>query len=373
MAHDDMTLDELAEAAPQQASEEMPANLREMLESQTGLFVESAAAPQVDVTPQPVPGVSGVWRIPAGDIRTTIPGREQTESAPGPAMGEGPDTDTALGSADAAALATEGYRPPWVDVDPLPRLAPFRAPSGSGLPSDHVYYEPLPRSVPTTRASEAVSFSWPWRLIGKVFSSGGPGGGEGGSGVLVGPNLILTASHVAPWGATGGWSMQFFPGYRMGQTPGLGSSFVEQFRGVRTEPEASGLDYVICKLYSPLGNAHGWMGTQSWGNEDEYYNRRFIASGYPDTFGGRAAVEFDVRVVDIDNDGDGLEIELPIHLGLTDGWSGGPLWFMSNGAPICVGVQSGSEKDGFDPRRHVTAGGRHMVDLVRFGLANWRP
>jgi hypothetical protein len=38
-----------------------------------------------------------------------------------------------------------------------------------------------------------------------------------------------------------------------------------------------------------------------------------------------------------------------------------------------VGVLSGSEKDELDPRRAVFAGGSGMMDLIRFGLANWRP
>ena len=208
--------------------------------------------------------------------------------------------------------------------------------------------------------------SWPWCTIGKVFSTGGPSGPEEGSGVLVGPNLMLTASHAAPWGS-GAWSMEFVPATAAGST--VCSSFVSQFRGVRTEPEVSGLDVVVCRLYSPLGNALGWMGTQSWGNEDEYYRRRFMSSGYPATFGGRPAVEHDISIVDIDNDGDGLELELPIGHPLTDGWSGGSLWYFPNQQAVAVGIQPGSEKDEFDPRRHVNAGGRHLVDLVRFGLA----
>jgi hypothetical protein len=219
-------------------------------------------------------------------------------------------------------------------------------------------------------AEEAIRLSYPWRTIGKLWATGGPSGPESGSAVLVGPNLILTASHCAPWGAAS-WSMQFAPAFRAGEAPPFGSSFVESFRGVRTEPEVSGLDYVICKLYVPLGNAIGWMGTQWWGNEDEYYNRRFTASGYPASFGDRPAVAYDVRVEDIDDDGDGLEVEVSRHHGLTDGWSGGPLWYFPNQNPTVVGILSGFETDEFDPRRSVFAAGKHMVDLVNFGLSTW--
>jgi V8-like Glu-specific endopeptidase len=40
--------------------------------------------------------------------------------------------------------------------------------------------------------------TWPWGLVGKVFTSGG----WVGSGALIGPSLIATAGHVVPsgWG-----------------------------------------------------------------------------------------------------------------------------------------------------------------------------
>lgn len=46
---------------------------------------------------------------------------------------------------------------------------------------------------------------------------------------------------------------------------------------------------------------------------------------------------------------------------------------MPGEGPTVVGVLSDNEKDEFDPRFHVFAGGKGMVDLVKFGLDNWRP
>ncbi|WP_408011195.1 hypothetical protein ACJROX_13280 [Pseudalkalibacillus sp. A8] len=76
---------------------------------------------------------------------------------------------------------------------------------------------------------------------------------------------------------------------------------------------------------------------------------------------------------DIDNDSPGKELEFS-HAGHPDirhGWSGGPLWL-----PIerkVVGICSGSEKEGLDPRFIVYSGGNGMVDLVKFGQDNWHP
>lgn len=74
---------------------------------------------------------------------------------------------------------------------------------------------------------------------------------------------------------------------------------------------------------------------------------------------------------DIDDDSPGIELETVIYT--TGGWSGGPLWFFSGSDPIVVGVLSGEETDGLDPRRDVYAGYRAMVELVQFDHDHWRP
>jgi hypothetical protein len=188
----------------------------------------------------------------------------------------------------------------------------------------------------------------------------------------MGPNLMLTASHVASW-VGDPWSMEFVPAFRAGDPNPrpFGSSFVSQFRGIRWEGGATGYDYVICRLYSPLGQSLGWMGYNAFGDEDEYYRWRYTSTGYPSNFQGRMAVEFNVAVADIDSDDPGLELEFSMGtLGLGPGWSGGPLWqfHQPNRDPRVHGTVTGAETDFLDPTRHVISAGFHMVDLVKFGL-----
>ncbi|SOR76680.1 V8-like Glu-specific endopeptidase [Streptomyces chartreusis NRRL 3882] len=76
---------------------------------------------------------------------------------------------------------TQGYRPPWVPHEFLPRLVPFQTAEHPG----RVYMEP--------KAVEAERLTYPWRTNGLVITNGRPAG----SGVLVGPNLMLTASHCS--------------------------------------------------------------------------------------------------------------------------------------------------------------------------------
>jgi hypothetical protein len=341
-----MTLDEIADAATVPATQPMPPEMRQILSPDSGVYIHSRSKPKLDFTTEKLPGAPDMWRVRSShdeELLTTIPGQEQIELRPQGAAA--PKEQTAR---------TDGYRPPWIPQDYLPRLAPFRI-------GDEVYLEP--RAV-----EEGNRLRYPWHTVGIVFNSNG----RRGSGVLVGPNLLLTAGHLAPWGASS-WSMEFVPAYREGDRP-FGSSFVQSYRGYNTAPEVSGHDYIICKLYNPLGQALGWMGTQSWGNEDEYYRRRYSSSGYPGSFGTRPAVELDMGLRDIDNDSPGLELEFSAagHPDVSPGWSGGPLWLPGEG-PNVVGVLSGVETDGFDPPFQVYAGGGGMVDLVRFGLDNWRP
>jgi hypothetical protein len=132
---------------------------------------------------------------------------------------------------------------------------------------------------------------------------------------------------------------------------------------------------VICRLYEPLGNRTGWMGSKSFGKDGDYENRRWTSVGYPDVFmGGQdAAVDFNIEIVDIDNDGnDSRELETDYDVAFGGGWSGGPLWGWFDDDAKVIGIKSGWEADGWDPARGVFAGGRPMVDLVKFGWAHWQ-
>lgn len=278
---------------------------------------------------------------PVKELLHVIPGQEQVELDPAEAA-----------SASAAESVTEPYRPPWAKFADPTVIDTFEV-------DGETFFEPLVHEEPNP-------LLFPMCTVGIVFNSNG----KRGSGVLVGPNLLLTAGHVAPWGASN-WSMEFVPAYRNGNRP-FGSSFVQAYRGFNTNNGVTGHDYIICKLFNPLGNALGWMGTRSFASEGDYTNKRYVSSGYPGSLGQIPAVELDMGIRDIDDDSPGRELEFALRVNLGPGWSGGPLW-QHTAQPYAVGVLSGQEKDGLDPTRLVYAAGSAMVDLVNFGHANWRP
>ena len=272
-------------------------------------------------------------------------------------------------------LEITGVRPEWADLQRVPPLEVV-------VSRDRIERRARAKALtPVTLAHEALRFTYPWCTIGSVRSGYHPNYDvaiSGGTGVLVGPNLMLTASHVAPWGhGPAGWWMEFTPAFNAQHSvpKPFGSSFVDSYRGIKYASDASpgGTDYVICKLYEPLGKKVGWMGTRSYGDENKYYDQPFTSVGYPTDFQGRPIVDFDIYVKDIDGDGSGLELETLYAKAFGGGWSGGPLWSsaVDGSDPRVYGIKSGWEVDGYDPARGVFAGGGYMVELVKYGLANW--
>jgi hypothetical protein len=356
-----MTLEELAQAQPIRATEPEPPRIAALRERPPALYAVSESAPDVEVTRERFGADEGraVWRV---GVRAAT-GRALC----GPPVLEADRVavrDLITGDCDPL---TTGHRPAWADVEYLPRLVPHRLarvrPRRRSPPPMHLFHQ---------HNFEALSQSYPWRCTGKVFTFNAEGPEGSGTGVLVGPNLMMTASHVWPWGQAGR-SMLFSPGFRDGhQQP---TSFVTRVRGVKItdDDDPSGYDYVICQLEQPLGEMLGWMGSCSFGNEDDYAIRRWISSGYPTWFkdGNRPAAEFDVEIVDIDSDDPGLELETTYNTAMGGGWSGGPLWGVIDDDFKIVGIKSGWEVDLYDPARGVFAAGRLMVELIKHGLAHF--
>lgn len=163
---------------------------------------------------------------------------------------------------------------------------------------------------------------------------------------------------------------------RGGFTEPFGGSFVEQFNGVQIDDDVTGRDVVICKTYRPLGDLTGWLGRWRWFSDDEYRNWPYTSVGYPGNpyQGQRPVIQAFCAIDDVDSDGDGLELET--HPFTSDGWSGGPLFFWRNGAPLVVGVCAGREEEVdlwefFTKTHSVFSGGPRLLDLIAFGEANW--
>ena len=253
---------------------------------------------------------------------------------------------------------TKVYKPEYCDTPECIRILDKLRPDYDD-PTQHIFER---------RINESLHV-WPHCAIGKIWV----GANHNyqcplwtGTGVLVGKDLMLTASHTIPWNRDGWW-MRFVPAYSEGSEP-FGSSYIMDVRGY----EATGTsadDFAICKLYTPLGDTCGWMGTEGWTIDSHYTSASWNRAGYSHLF-KNGEVQFwedEQKIKKIKDDGCFKLLETK---GDPWGWSGGVLWGWSGDDAVVIGALSGSE--------HLLiftsvgwAGGPGMVDLVNWAWTHW--
>jgi V8-like Glu-specific endopeptidase len=216
---------------------------------------------------------------------------------------------------------------------------------------------------------------YPWRCIGKIFAWTDPSGGPSwwGTGALVGRNVVVTASHICPWGASR-WMMQFVPASWDGSSS-VGSgvlSYVQSYRGYREHGQ--GDDMAVLKLYTALGDSLGYFGYKSY-NDDWEGGNYWTKCGYPGAVAGGqrpSRIQW-YPIVDDDNDGAGVELEYKADS--TPGDSGGPVFGWWSGWPYVIGAHSGGEEEYHFPwyivKNNVAAGGSALSSLIAWARSNW--
>ncbi len=253
------------------------------------------------------------------------------------------------GLQDSEVTGYAAHRPPWQDLAVVPRLAPSSA-----------------------RRLELLDRGFPWVTIGEVTVGDTKNYDKPiytATGVLVGENILLTASHVAPWGQfPGTWWMRFVPGSRGGVGP-YGDSYVECFVGSAHDgSRVTGADIVACKLYRSLGRLTGWMGVHCFADDFDYSHQPLSSVGYPAP-ADRPIVDAFASVEDVIAVGDGLELHTAPFTEI--GWSGAPLFGWIEGSHRIVGIDSGlADQIGLWSALRsqcVFAGGRRLVSLVELG------
>lgn len=225
---------------------------------------------------------------------------------------------------------------------------------------------------------------YPWRCAGRVLIWNNPGAffwdppDASGTAALVGPNMVVTSSHLIPAGLSK-FKAIFLPGLF-----GAKRSF-DQFSYVKTwrqySPYDQGSDIAIMRLHSPIGETLGWFGTKTYDDDWEdgnYWTRigyaPIPAKGSDGTIPNRA-LNFPI----IDDDGS-YGVELEYRSDASPGDSGGPVFAWWDGAPYIVGVHSGGEEEldfgafgrFFSALNNVASGGPALPDLVNWGWSNWK-
>jgi V8-like Glu-specific endopeptidase len=344
---------------------------KDFLHAQTHrkIYMRSDDAPKISVNRVEENGIKNIHcaTIATEDASALhLPGRTALRESPAKLLDE-TDPKASFGA----------NRPEWMPASYYPRPLPDlgRAPGMRSIRGRST------RPLYVFGADDRLAYmdsTWPWGLVGKVYTSSG----WTGSAALIGPRLIATAGHVVPWGG-GSWWMRFVPAHYNGVSlHGAGvESYVSDARGFDTNGSVTGYDWAVCRLYEPLGNWLGYFGyngySSSW--EDDPY---WTVLGYPGAVASGQRPSYQSSVSSFDTDGDsngGLEIETKADM--TPGNSGGPMFGWWNGDPRLVGVVSGQEEDwspGFWPwdwgdteRGNVVAGGSGFTNLMAWGRTNW--
>ncbi|MGD9220994.1 MAG: trypsin-like peptidase domain-containing protein [Desulfobacterales bacterium] len=231
--------------------------------------------------------------------------------------------------------------------------------------------EPTSVFAPDTRYTFSDT-SFPWSTCGRIDTAAG-----WGSGVMIGPRHVMTASHVVNWasGSTAGW-LKFTPLYFDGSAP-FGSAYATRIY-YWLQADASDLiqasecafDYVVCVLDSRLGNTTGWMGSRgystSW-NGGAYWAH----VGYPaDMAGGQRPAYHGPGVMDstfTQNVSGRSSYGIRHRNDIWPGQSGGPFfgWWAGEAWPRVVSSQS-AENWGGTGGPNTCGGGDPLPYLINY-------
>ena len=233
----------------------------------------------------------------------------------------------------------DGFRPAYVDLRAIPRATKLQPPV---VRRD----EDIPENVfpPDTRyVYEDTSF--PWRTVGRVWTSAGSG-----TGCSIGPRLVLTASHVVNWldGGGAGW-IKFSPGYYNGNGPWGEYYATRVIFWNRAEGGLSNLetafDYAVLVMNDRVGDHVGYPGYRTY--DDDWNGGTFWQHmGYPGDLTGTQRPAFFGDAIVSTADDESLSGQTGLVMGhfndTSPGHSGGPAWgwWSEEPWPRVVGVQS---------------------------------
>lgn len=355
--------EEVARRRPELGTGRRPDEVEAMARRRS-VYIRSATQDEPTVAVSRVSGDENLWRV---DIPVepgeagAIPGRTAVRRKP----------EEFLAEIDAG-VDFRGHRPDWADVLPVPRVVPYAtAPLMSRLDRRRWVRPFQTTRFPPEERQVYQDASWPWGLVGKIFTSTG----LQGSGMLVHDRVVVTAGHMVPW-APAEWWMRFVPAYYDGSSlHGSGvESYVSDVSGYDVAGEVCGYDWAVCRLFEPLGASLGYFGFNGYSDdwEDEPY---WTVLGYPGAIGGgqRPSYQTGVSVFDDDSDSNGGQ-ELETRADMGPGNSGGPMFGWWGDDPRVVGDVSGEEYDwalGGGEWGNVVASGSGFTNLVSWARSNW--
>lgn len=268
--------------------------------------------------------------------------------------------------------APDGFRPMHLDFRALPAKLAKELVQANRVRHPNLRYG-RDRQEPTTVFSPDDRYTFndtafPWCTCGLVETAAG-----WGSGVMIGPRHLMTASHVVNWGPnnTAGW-LKFTPLSFDGNAP-FGSTHATLIYSWLKADGSDGLnadegafDYVVCVMNSRMGDITGWMGSRqystSW-NGGSYWGH----IGYPSDLSSGSRPAFigyqpmDSTITRTVGGRDSFRISHKVDV--IPGQSGGPYfgWWANEPWPRVIGIQSGQSAT-----FNTSGGGGPLPELINF-------
>jgi V8-like Glu-specific endopeptidase len=246
------------------------------------------------------------------------------------------------------------FRPAWADQT----FTPIRGPL---VPRHRVLHrgkdlEPL-FVFPPDRRFVYSDQNYPWRCVGRIVVPGAIG-----SGVLIGPRHVLTASHVMNWSnLSAQFTVDQFDNSNLGSSSAIAVWHYDKISNVNTDNVEQ--DYIVLVLAKPLGETLGWLGSREY--DDDWDDEPFWSSiGYASDMGGMDRPVFQDDITLEEEDGGDMKVMTSTTGDFVPMQSGSPVFGWWTKGPYAVGVASAQGQG-----KNWMAGGQAMVDMVKTARA----
>lgn len=201
--------------------------------------------------------------------------------------------------------------------------------------------------------------SYPWHCLVRVTNPRG----SSGSGILIGPRHVLTASHCIDW--TPGWlrvEVLHHQHNYLDAAYGTLAYASTKVKGPKVSYSENDEDYAVVVLDKPLGQMYGWLGARTYRSKWDNKVSSWVNLGYPGDIGHNRVPTWQTNFY-LDELGADFGSARLLRSKTFDnykGQSGGPVFGVWPEGPYVVGVVSGENKN-----YNLISGGSLLTSLVR--------